>query len=389
MRIIISDIIKEQRKRLGVSQETLADEFGVSIQAVSKWENGISCPDITLLPAIADYFGVTIDYLLTGRAVASADDSSDGESEVPPAAVYTVAGESEITDKCPSPDTFYIVQIYNGHIISSVKNPVEPIKLELPNGVWNISVHAPASFGDVKGNISVSDGGEAGFNGDVRGPVNIADSSGSIGFNGDVNGDVTVNGGSFIGSGGVNGDIYVTGGDCRIEGDVTCEISVTGGSCKIDGDVTGDVIVTTGNAEVGGDLTGDISVMMGSLSVGGDATGDIAVNGGELGVNLTVMGDINAEGDVCVSNGSINCSGDANIEGDMSGVINCSGDVSIEGDLDGDIDCEGGDVNIEGDVNGNIFCEGGDVNVEGDARKISFGRRRKEKNDGAEDEDDE
>ncbi len=326
MRIIISDIIKEQRKRLGVSQEALANEFGISVQAVSKWENGISCPDITLLPAIADYFGVTIDYLLTGRTIATGE-SAGGETEVPPAAVYTVAGDSEITDKCPHPDMLYVVQIYNGHIISAVKNPVDPINLELPNGVWNISVHAPAAFGDVKGTIAVTDGGEAGFNGEIRGNVNITDATGNIGFNHDVNGDVTITNGSFAASGDINGDVYVTGGDCTINSEVNGDVSITGGGCTINGDVSSEFSVTSGN--------------------------------------LIVNGDINADGDVSVMNGSLNCGGDVNIEGDVDGTIACSGDTNVEGDVNGNICCDG-DANIEGDVNGNVFCKGGDVNVEGD-----------------------
>jgi len=58
--------IAENRKKKGLSQEQLADILGVSSQAVSKWENDISCPDISLLPQIADYFNITIDELLRG-----------------------------------------------------------------------------------------------------------------------------------------------------------------------------------------------------------------------------------------------------------------------------------------------------------------------------------
>ena len=41
----------------------MADAIGISFQAVSKWENNITLPDITLVPALASYFGVTIDEL--------------------------------------------------------------------------------------------------------------------------------------------------------------------------------------------------------------------------------------------------------------------------------------------------------------------------------------
>lgn len=58
--------IAENRRAKGLTQEQLAEEFGVSPQAVSKWENGASCPDILILPQLADFFGITVDELLRG-----------------------------------------------------------------------------------------------------------------------------------------------------------------------------------------------------------------------------------------------------------------------------------------------------------------------------------
>ena len=51
------------RKLNGLTQEELAQKVGVSIQAVSKWEQQISCPDIMLLPELANIFRITIDEL--------------------------------------------------------------------------------------------------------------------------------------------------------------------------------------------------------------------------------------------------------------------------------------------------------------------------------------
>lgn len=51
------------RKAKGVTQEKMAQQIGVTFQAISKWENEYTLPDIMLLPAIADYFGVSIDDL--------------------------------------------------------------------------------------------------------------------------------------------------------------------------------------------------------------------------------------------------------------------------------------------------------------------------------------
>lgn len=52
------------RKEKGWTQEELAERLGVSPQAVSKWENDVSCPDIMLLPEIARLFNVTTDNIL-------------------------------------------------------------------------------------------------------------------------------------------------------------------------------------------------------------------------------------------------------------------------------------------------------------------------------------
>lgn len=52
------------RKAQGWTQEQLAEKTGVSAQAVSKWENGLSCPDISALPLLASLFHVSVDELL-------------------------------------------------------------------------------------------------------------------------------------------------------------------------------------------------------------------------------------------------------------------------------------------------------------------------------------
>lgn len=57
--------ISELRKEKGITQEELAERLGVSPQAVSKWENDLSCPDIMLLPELAKLFDVAIDELFS------------------------------------------------------------------------------------------------------------------------------------------------------------------------------------------------------------------------------------------------------------------------------------------------------------------------------------
>lgn len=59
--------IKLLRTNKQITQEQLADVLNISGQAVSKWESDTSSPDISMLPSLADYFGITIDELLGHR----------------------------------------------------------------------------------------------------------------------------------------------------------------------------------------------------------------------------------------------------------------------------------------------------------------------------------
>lgn len=60
--------IAQLRKEKNLTQEDLAQMMEVSAQAVSKWENDLTCPDISSLPKLAKILGVTVDELLSGKA---------------------------------------------------------------------------------------------------------------------------------------------------------------------------------------------------------------------------------------------------------------------------------------------------------------------------------
>ncbi len=64
--------IAEYRKKKDLKQDELAEMLGVSPQAVSKWENGLSCPDISLLPELSKILGISIDELVAGKKEESA-----------------------------------------------------------------------------------------------------------------------------------------------------------------------------------------------------------------------------------------------------------------------------------------------------------------------------
>lgn len=67
MEMTIGKRISQLRKEKGLTQEDLAGMMEVSAQAVSKWENDQTCPDITSLPKLAKILGVSVDELLSGK----------------------------------------------------------------------------------------------------------------------------------------------------------------------------------------------------------------------------------------------------------------------------------------------------------------------------------
>ncbi|MBE6752859.1 MAG: helix-turn-helix domain-containing protein [Ruminococcaceae bacterium] len=61
------ELIRHLRTALGLTQLQLAERLGVSDKAVSKWERGLGCPDVVLMPELAEVLGISIDTLLDGE----------------------------------------------------------------------------------------------------------------------------------------------------------------------------------------------------------------------------------------------------------------------------------------------------------------------------------
>lgn len=78
----IGSRIAQARKALGYTQEEFSQMLDVTAQAVSKWENDVSCPDIQLLPKIADILGMTTDELLTGKKTQPKEEKQTAEQTV-------------------------------------------------------------------------------------------------------------------------------------------------------------------------------------------------------------------------------------------------------------------------------------------------------------------
>ena len=65
--IKIGAYLRELRKEKGLTQETLAEKFGVSSRSVSRWENGNTIPDLSILIELADYYAVDVLVIVEGE----------------------------------------------------------------------------------------------------------------------------------------------------------------------------------------------------------------------------------------------------------------------------------------------------------------------------------
>ena len=73
MNLLIGENIKRIRHERDLTQEEVAAHLGISFQSISKWERGDGYPDITMLPALANYFKISVDELLGMGEIAKKD----------------------------------------------------------------------------------------------------------------------------------------------------------------------------------------------------------------------------------------------------------------------------------------------------------------------------
>ena len=138
--------ILELRKKKNVTQEELAAELGVTAAAVSKWENGYTLPDVLMLCALADYFGVSTDELL-GRnapckqAIVVSENEELGRKIAKLAADYKIHTRAIFTDYeagCAF-EAEHAGEIQ--YMFTAVNQPLEEHEMSEGNGVIHIDVH--------------------------------------------------------------------------------------------------------------------------------------------------------------------------------------------------------------------------------------------------------
>ena len=196
-----AEIIGAYRKELGLTQEALAQKLGVTNQAVSKWESGQSCPDIALLPALADLFGITIDALFGREPKALAVQNALDWPDDGVLRVVLYAGHQHIGSQHPVANEIHFC--YEGPAL----NIESELSIYCDDVMGNVTAGGDAHCDDVHGNIS------------ARGNVTCDDVKGDIRAGGSVTCDCAD--GNIHAGGNVTCD--EASGDIHAGGNVYCE----------------------------------------------------------------------------------------------------------------------------------------------------------------------
>lgn len=154
--------ISALRREKELTQDDIAERLGVSPQAVSKWENDQTCPDITLLPDLAKLLGVSVDRLLTGES----------DEKQPDVRLLPQAEKKDISD-----------MILRIEVDSS---DGDKVRINLPMGIVEAGIEMGASMsniginGEAAKNIDFTKILEAAKSGAVGNLVDVESSDGDV-----------------------------------------------------------------------------------------------------------------------------------------------------------------------------------------------------------------
>ena len=171
----LGTVIACHRKNRNITQESLAQQLGVTNQAVSKWESEQCCPDVILLPRLADIFQISMDELF--------------ERTTAPAQVSGLPW--------PEDNTLHAV-LYRGHTLLTHQSPARDFTFTLKGEALNVESAFSVCCGEVHGSI---DAGTSVSCGNVEGDID----AGTNVSCGNVEGDIDA--GGNVNCGNVAGDI--------------------------------------------------------------------------------------------------------------------------------------------------------------------------------------
>ena len=141
--IRIGAFLKELRKEKNLTQEALAGQFGVTQRSVSRWENGTTMPDISLMIELADFYDVDIRDLLRGERKRDEMDE-DLKETLEMVAEYTEADKAKILKRvyvCGQGTLIAAVALFIVYFISYFTNDlvITPIALTIACGIFGLN----------------------------------------------------------------------------------------------------------------------------------------------------------------------------------------------------------------------------------------------------------
>ncbi len=292
----LNDSICFYRKKQGLTQEELAGKLGVTNQSVSKWESAQCCPDISLIPKLADIFEISID---------------------------------ELFGKKPRPT------VTNGRT-DTEKDPIfsEAMKIVAESGVVS------ASLLQRKLNIGYE---QAVHLTDLLKDEVINKDVGSSQFtwpDDDIFRVVVARGKRVISVDDIDKTIDITfPKNCNETTRQYFKVEVFGNIC-CDASINGDV-VSHGKIECN-QINGDIKECKNNISCQGNINGNV-----NAGNNISCGGSIG---------GGVHCGNNISCAGEINGAVNCGDNVACGDNIKGDVSC-GGSVECK-TIEGNVECQG-------------------------------
>ena len=291
----LNDTICFYRKKQGLTQEELAVKLGVTNQSVSKWESAQCCPDISLIPKIAEIFEISIDELF-------------GKSS-------KIIVPKKINNKYNDPIFARAVEI----AVENGKNSVSLLQKEL-----NIGYAEAVQLMDLVEKEGLTKKClEFPWPDDNTLRVVFAKGRKILDKSDDINECISIR----------------FPHDCNETTRQYFKVEVFG-NISCDASINGDV-VSHGEIECN-EINGDIKESSQNVNCQGNINGNV-----NAGANISCGGSIG---------GGVNCGNNVSCAGEINGAVNCGDNVACGDNIKGDVNC-GGNVECK-KIEGNVECQG-------------------------------
>ena len=292
----LNDTICFYRKKQGLTQEDLAVKLGVTNQSVSKWESAQCCPDISLLPKLADIFEISIDELFgIVPRISITKEVNDAEKDAVFSKAMKIMKESGTVSTSLLQRKLNIGYEQAVHLIDLLKGEVKDKEDCSSQFSWPNDDILRVVVARGKKVISVDDIDKTI---DITFPKNCNETTRQY-FKVEVFGNISCDAS-------INGDVVS-------HGEIECN------------EINGDIKESSQNVTCQGNINGNVNA----------------------GANISCGGSIG---------GGVNCGNNVSCAGEINGAVNCGDNVACGDNIKGDVNC-GGSIECK-IIEGNVECQG-------------------------------